>query len=273
MKTLSVEERVLRGDQSEEEFVEMLRRTKEALGAFYPVLKDQDGDVIDGFHRLEADPDWPTVTVSLKDKALLHVARLVTNWRRDVSPEEKSRGLAIIAERKGWGAREISENLGIPYTTVVKYLPDKYKDASKVEAGKIGGERKALELATRRVAEKGLEEEAEEAPEAPAIRHAAEPEPFSVEPRHVLFVRGLLQRFEKASDDYLASSLYGRFGLSREEADKVIEAARGETGVKPPRPPRVESDMAEFVCGVCRRRFLIVHVEPTGEHKLKEVLP
>jgi hypothetical protein len=85
------------------------------------------------------------------------------------------------------------------------------------------------------------------------------------------FLRGILQRFDRASDDYLANSLKGRFALTREEADAAIEAARSETGVSRPKPLKHEDDRALFTCDICSKRFLVVHVEPTGEHKLREV--
>jgi len=35
-------------------------KISEKIGQLYPVLVDAEGNVIDGFHRLEADPKWRT---------------------------------------------------------------------------------------------------------------------------------------------------------------------------------------------------------------------
>lgn len=42
------------------ELVGDLKATSEKLGFFYPVLKGADGKVIDGNHRLGANPKWPS---------------------------------------------------------------------------------------------------------------------------------------------------------------------------------------------------------------------
>jgi len=57
------------------------------------VLMDAEGIVIDGYHRLAADPDWPRVTVDwLSDPIGAGMLKLICNTvRQDVSPEEKTR--------------------------------------------------------------------------------------------------------------------------------------------------------------------------------------
>ena len=83
-----------------------LKKSRSEVGALYPVLLSKDGRVIDGFHRLEADPNWPTLKlegVDSEEKVL--VARPVANWhRRNISEEEKSKwinDLALYYQKQG----------------------------------------------------------------------------------------------------------------------------------------------------------------------------
>lgn len=107
-----------------------LAESKKKLGALIPIIKDAHGHVIDGFHRLDADPDWPSVTLDhIQDSAQLSIARLAANvCRRQVGAEEKSRLLGEIAKLTGWTPKQIAENLGMSYQWVMKYLPDEYKE-------------------------------------------------------------------------------------------------------------------------------------------------
>ncbi len=86
----------------------------------YPVLKSKNGDVIDGKHRLQANPAWKTqVLPEIDTKEKLIIARAMSNWqRRQVSAEEKSEyvdGLALIYRKEGLAtgavARAVAEAL------------------------------------------------------------------------------------------------------------------------------------------------------------------
>jgi hypothetical protein len=113
-----------------------------ALGPLVPILKDVNGNVIDGLHRQQIDPNWPSITVNtVKDRVQLLVTRLVSNvCRRRMKDEEKTQILSEIAELTKWTPKEIAQFTGASYQWVTKYLPKEYKDATKVEAGKLGGE-------------------------------------------------------------------------------------------------------------------------------------
>ena len=113
--------------ETEEEYD--LKDSVKKVGKLYPVLVDAHGNVIDGYHRLEADPDWPVRKVEeITDPVQLTIARLVANvCRREVSAEEKTEWLRQIAELTGWSPKEIAENLPVSYTWVMKYIPDEYK--------------------------------------------------------------------------------------------------------------------------------------------------
>lgn len=117
------------------------------LGKLNPVLKDAFGHVIDGFHRLELDPNWPCITVDFVDTPQkLEAARLATNTnRRKVSPEEISLRISLLA-KSGLKAEEISGLTGLGVSTVFKYYPQEMKQPEKVSAGAIGGAVSALRV-------------------------------------------------------------------------------------------------------------------------------
>ena len=118
-----------------------LKKSKK-VGQLYPVLVDAKGKVIDGFHRLEADPKWRTEKLpEIDTEEKLLVARCVANWvRRQISREEKEEwinGLARIYKKQGLkvsskGRRneimaKIMEVTGLSDRAVGTYLHDKYK--------------------------------------------------------------------------------------------------------------------------------------------------
>jgi len=83
-----------------EELIMGLRFSGERVGQLYPVLLDKHGNVVDGLHRLKADPNWPKIRLDFieSDEQRL-VARLIANvCRRNVPAEEKSRMLEELGE-------------------------------------------------------------------------------------------------------------------------------------------------------------------------------
>jgi hypothetical protein len=115
-------------------------KKSEKIGQLYPVLVDAKGNVIDGFHRLEADSSWRREKLpEIDTEEKLLVARCVANWhRRQVSGEEKEEwinSLARIYKEQGLSSEghrneiklKISEVTGLHPDTVLLYLHDKYK--------------------------------------------------------------------------------------------------------------------------------------------------
>jgi len=100
------------------------------VGYLYPILKDANGNVIDGYHRLDIDPEWPVKKVDeVRDPVQLAIARLIANvCRRDVPAEEKTEWLRQIAELTGWAPKQIAANLPVSYQWVMKYLSNEYKE-------------------------------------------------------------------------------------------------------------------------------------------------
>ena len=76
---------------------------------FAPAIKNRrTGEIIDGMHRLEADPTWHIIEVDL-DPIWERIVRLILNWnRRQLPPEEMAENLDFIAEQTGWTGYEIS---------------------------------------------------------------------------------------------------------------------------------------------------------------------
>jgi hypothetical protein len=123
-----------------------LRFSAEQIGRLYPVLVDKDGEIIDGHHRLRADPHWPVMKLeNVKTDEQRLIARLITNvCRRMVSASEKKeilKKLYYFYLEKGIEpskiVRKITERTGMSYRWVMMYLPEKLKQRPGV-----GGPRK-----------------------------------------------------------------------------------------------------------------------------------
>lgn len=123
-------------------------KKSEKIGQLYPVLVDAKGNVIDGFHRLEADPNWRRERIKEIDtEEKLLVARCVSNWhRRQVSREEKEEwinGLAKLYKKQGLKvgkhneANEIIDKIvsvtGLGATTVRSYLRAEFRQEPSSE--------------------------------------------------------------------------------------------------------------------------------------------
>lgn len=196
-------------DYSDAELIEILRKTYEKFGALYPVLIAPDGKVLDGKHRIKAVSEWPRVTVDwVKSPADVELLRLISNWiRREVSQEEKTQSLARIAELTKWPPKVISDTIGIPYRTLMRYLPDEYKE----RPGAGGPKERVASVATQ---EKGEAEELE-----------------SVE--DVLNEYRIDDFAPKGIRDFIVWKLCKRFGMSEDEAEKTVKGhlkQRGKPG-------------------------------------------
>jgi hypothetical protein len=68
-----------------------LGESKHSVRELCPVLLDAHGNVIDGYHRLRADPGWRTETLEhIRTPTQLVLARIIANThRRAVSREER----------------------------------------------------------------------------------------------------------------------------------------------------------------------------------------
>jgi hypothetical protein len=121
-----------------------LQRSKKAVSELYPVIKDAHGNVIDGFHRLDADPNWKTETIATITTPLqLALARIVANThRRSVSKEERKLQLVTVAEelvKEGVAKEQVIPTM-VELTTfsedyLRRMLPDEYKKRPGVGGG------------------------------------------------------------------------------------------------------------------------------------------
>jgi len=127
-----------------------LGKSAKGLGKLTPILKDAHGNIIDGFHRQNEDPDWEAIQVgSVDSPQKLELARLAVNFcRRTMGANEIQNRVAFLVGKCGMKPEEIAELTGISRTTIYKYMPQELKDEKKAEAGKLGGEAKAESFAT-----------------------------------------------------------------------------------------------------------------------------
>jgi len=118
-----------------------LKKSSEKLGKLIPVLKDSKGNIIDGRHRKQVDPHWPSLTCHDIDSPIkLHLARLTANFcRRTVPREELEENIGFLIGA-GLKPEKIAEETGISLRTVYNYMPQVLKDKVKVDAGRKGGE-------------------------------------------------------------------------------------------------------------------------------------
>ncbi|HUW44797.1 MAG TPA: hypothetical protein VMW50_03285 [Dehalococcoidia bacterium] len=123
------------------------KESTKIVGELYPVLVAKDGQVIDGFHRLEDNPDWKTETLEhIDSEEKLLLARAISNWhRREIPRTEKEKwinGLAKIYQKQGLKIKgsfpfknEIVEKLvevtALTQQTVNKYLVYEFKQPEK----------------------------------------------------------------------------------------------------------------------------------------------
>jgi len=124
--------------------------SSKSLGKLYPILKDKTGNVIDGFHRQNADPEWPCVTVESVDNPVkLELARLASNFCRREIPESEMQLRISFLIKNGLKVEEIADQTGISKTTIYKYMPKEMKNEIRSEVGRLGGEAKAHNFATQ----------------------------------------------------------------------------------------------------------------------------
>ena len=80
-----------------------MKASLKEVGVLYPALADAKGRIIDGIHRLGADPRWPVYKlpdINTDEKYLL--ARIIANThRRTVSAEEKRSGWTSSLRKQG----------------------------------------------------------------------------------------------------------------------------------------------------------------------------
>lgn len=144
------------------EVVNNLKRSREQVGELEPVYVTPDGEVVDGVHRLKANPGWKSVVLGVTSREQILLERIHRNLRREVSKNERKRQLielALILEKRGvHRGREMIEEIlkRVPFkdSYVYSLLPKRFKEPKRAKP----------KVTFRKLYE---EKEAEEKPEAP----------------------------------------------------------------------------------------------------------
>jgi len=104
-----------------------LALSEKTIGQIYPVVKDANGKILDGFHRKRENPNWKEVTLPIEDKLDgLRVRVHLNAMRRDVPRSEKEewvRNCREILQSRGFKAtqKEIALALGLSQQWVSNY--------------------------------------------------------------------------------------------------------------------------------------------------------
>ena len=126
--------------ESDQKFIEFLRKSREQVGELEPVRITEDGRVIDGKHRLAASPRWRKVIVKVTSKEALK-ERIHRTLKSRVTRKERQAQLleyALYLEEEGVKPKEMVSALAkeLPFSEdyIRKLLPAKYKFKEKREA-------------------------------------------------------------------------------------------------------------------------------------------
>jgi len=127
------------------EIVEGLKKSEQEVGQLLPVFVTKDGEIIDGYHRKQANPQWrEEVLEKVETREDYLKSRLAFNYRRLVKEAEIKAMIIELADiqlDKGIPKGELAKKLAdiTPYTekTILKLLPAKYKVPEKREAGVV----------------------------------------------------------------------------------------------------------------------------------------
>ena len=93
----------------------------------YPILKTKEGEILDGNHRLAADPNWEVKEIDVKDPIEKVKIMMESNLnRRDVSKEEKKEWVDKVEEElkkqgKNYGKDSIAKVLGVNSKTIYNW--------------------------------------------------------------------------------------------------------------------------------------------------------
>lgn len=112
------------------DLVSELHNSKEKVGPLIPILvSSKTGGVVDGFHRVHANENWPKLKVPLDERQTL-IARLVLNTIRHPPESIDYNSLAAMLAHEGTPrnrmVRTIHDLTGISPSTIRKHLDRSY---------------------------------------------------------------------------------------------------------------------------------------------------
>jgi len=124
-----------KNDKTNKDLVEAIKKSSKKFQQFYPILLDANGEIIDGEHRKKAIQNARTLKLrNIKSKKERLCARLITNHARKGQNKdtwvETLTQLGLIFQREGCEkiGQRIAEETGLPYRTLMRYLPNQFKD-------------------------------------------------------------------------------------------------------------------------------------------------
>lgn len=127
-----------KNDKLDKNVIKSIKTSSEKLGQLYPVLLDANDEIIDGDHRKKALVEPKTLRLPhIKSKKDRLAARLVANHARrgqhrsTWTPTLDELGRILSNEGIELIGKQISEMTGLPYRTVMRHLPDQYKNKAQ----------------------------------------------------------------------------------------------------------------------------------------------
>jgi ParB family chromosome partitioning protein len=289
----------LRLEPSEE--LEELVESIKSVGVLQPILVRPKGELLEvvaGERRAKAAEKAGLVRVPVIIKKLsdeeADLARLIENvQRRDLSDYEKARWLRRLQEKYGYSTTKLAEIVGKSQPWVALHL--NILRAEEVITRVITSN-PVLQgsVKPREVMDKLTEFQARAILSAPekyqpilaeqVVHHVSQ----GLEPPSARELERIWKITEEAEAEVKAE-VEAEVEAKVEEAMKELPeleefpkepempvTPRPEAAAQPPEPRRTriektEIDQAIFTCKTCGASFLIVHIDPTGEHRLKPV--
>lgn len=108
---------------------ESLKKSIKIHGVRVPIEYDENGAVLDGYHRLRACQElgikkWPSlIRTGLSEEQKVKLARTLNYNRRHLTKEEKQQE-ALSLRKEGWTQAEISNALGVSQSIISIWLSD-----------------------------------------------------------------------------------------------------------------------------------------------------
>jgi hypothetical protein len=119
-----------------------LQKSIKKTGQLYPVLVNQEGEILDGNHRADGNPDAETKIIKTKNRYEALMVRGNAHYRRRVPQEETQQlilEMAQEAEKTGMPKEEIAQKIveDLPYSQqyILRLIPAEYKSPQKAEQG------------------------------------------------------------------------------------------------------------------------------------------
>jgi len=241
-----------------------LTESRRSVRELYPVLLDAHGNVIDGFHRLRADPDWRTETLEhIKTPTQLVLARIIANThRRAISREEREEQINELArcllEGENVPREELISTIAELTTFSDDYIRRLTSDDYKLRPGVGGGAHTSVGLSpTQR-------EEFDEAlqnigvvvprgtPGPPSLDAYSEEEA----PARSIdgYIADYFSRFKRPDEEFLLWDLQQKYDVSEEEALRHLREFKGEKSrIRPERPTYEPQQSPTCCCPLCGR--------------------